>query len=43
MVQMLIDRKRIVKASAPGLKSRVWLDVPDGPFASGDGEFEPGA
>ena len=43
MVQNLIDQKKIVKASAPGLKSRVWLDVPDGPFASGDGEFEPGA
>ena len=43
MVQTLIDQDKIVKASAPGMKPRVWLDIPDGPFATGLGEFEPGS
>ena len=43
MVQTLIDTNRIVKAMALGSKSKKWLDVPDGPFAEGDGEFTTGA
>jgi len=34
---------RIVKGKASGSHTNKWLDVPDGPFALGEGEFEHGA
>ncbi len=44
MVNDLLERKVIVQAMAVGGGSSVkWLDVPSGPFASGDGMFQRGA
>lgn len=41
---LLNDRPpRIVKVKASGSHTNKWLDVPDGPFALGEGEFEHGA
>ena len=43
MADDLLQAGRFVLASAPGEKTQKWLDVPDGPFARGEGEFAPGA
>ena len=44
MVDEALNRKLIVQALAAGSgKSFKWLDVPNGPFALGYGEFTPGA
>lgn len=42
-VRDLIDNRYIVKARYNTEKTPQWLDVPSGPFALGEGEFEPGA
>jgi len=42
MIDRLLEEKEIVLASAKGGKTTKWLDVPDGPFAIGIGEFETG-
>lgn len=45
MVQSLLNTRppRLVKGMAAGSKEDKWLDVPDGPFAKGVGEFVHGA
>jgi len=43
MVQQLLDDGELLLCSAKGSKAVQWLDVPDGPFARGVGEFAPGA
>jgi hypothetical protein len=42
MVDRLLEEKEIVMAAAKGEKTAKWLDVPDGNFAKGMGEFELG-
>lgn len=42
MVDRLLEEKEIVMAAAKGEKTAKWLDVPDGKFAIGIGEFESG-
>ncbi|MEF3695548.1 AAA family ATPase [Desulfolutivibrio sp.] len=42
MCEKLLDEKMIVTALAKGSRSTKWLDIPDGPFAKGDGTFLPG-
>jgi hypothetical protein len=42
MVTHLLGEGRIVQALATGTSTQ-WLDVPDGPFARGEGVFEAGA
>jgi hypothetical protein len=39
----LLERNRIVMAMGPGSNSVKWLDIPDGPFARGEGEFQKGS
>lgn len=39
----LIKQKRLVRCMAEGSKVGKWLDVPDGPFTRGAGQFEHGA
>jgi len=43
LVDDLLNQEKIVQALADGSKSVKWLDVPDGPFAKGVGEFIIGA
>lgn len=43
MVQTLLNQRLIVKGMASGSKEDKWLDVPEGPFARGEGEFIEGA
>lgn len=43
LVSQLLDSHRIVKCLAGGSKTVQWLDVPDGPFALGQGVFVEGA
>jgi RecA-family ATPase len=45
MVQSLMNERppKIVKGKATGSNEDKWLDVPDGPFAQGLGEFKHGA
>ena len=43
MVQDLLNESALVKGKAAGSKEDKWLDVPDGPFAKGVGEFVLGA
>ena len=43
MVQDLLNESVLVKGKASGSKEDKWLDVPDGPFAKGVGEFVLGA
>jgi hypothetical protein len=43
LVDELLIEKKIVQAMAEGSKSVKWLDVPDGPFAKGEGVFIEGA
>ncbi|MGN7612733.1 AAA family ATPase [Magnetococcales bacterium HHB-1] len=45
MVQELMNQRpaKIVKGMASGSHEPKWLDIPDGPFAQGDGEFIHGA
>ena len=45
LVQDLLNERppRLVKGKTSGSKSDKWLDVPDGPFAQGVGEFQFGA
>lgn len=43
VAQKLIERGEIVKCVAAGSKNAVWLDVPGGMFAKGEGIFESGA
>jgi hypothetical protein len=43
MAQALEQAGRIVAALASGSTTVKWLDVPDGPFARGEGAFAPGA
>jgi hypothetical protein len=43
MSERLLEERRIVQALAPGSTVVKWLDVPQGPFATGTGEFAPGA
>ena len=40
---MTTSPPRIVKGKASGSHTNKWLDIPDGPFALGEGEFEHGA
>jgi hypothetical protein len=42
-IQKLLNTNRIVKCAAKGSKIVKWLDVPDGPFAHGIGQFSLGA
>ena len=42
MSKDLLDSGKIVKCIAAGSKIPKWLDVPDGPFTTGAGKFEPG-
>ncbi len=39
----LLHTQKIIKAMGPGSKVVKWLDVPDGPFAHGEGQFVEGA
>jgi len=39
----LLERQLLVLAMAPGSNSVKWLDVPNGPFARGVGEFQKGS
>jgi hypothetical protein len=43
LAQSLLDESRIKKCRARGSKQAQWLDVQDGPFARGVGEFPEGA
>ena len=43
VVQKLLNESILVKGKASGSKEDKWLDVPDGPFAKGVGEFVLGA
>ena len=43
LVQELLNESVLVKGKAAGSKEDKWLDVPDGPFAKGVGEFVLGA
>jgi hypothetical protein len=43
LVQTLLDSRSIVQAMADGSKVIKWLDVPDGNFAKGIGQFRVGA
>ena len=43
MVQDLLQDKQILTCRADGSKTTKWLDVPNGPFACGTGEFVHGA
>ena len=43
LVSQLLDDQRIVKCLAGGSKTVQWLDVPNGPFALGQGVFVEGA
>ena len=43
VVQKLLNESILVKGKASGSKEDKWLDVPDGPFANGVGEFVLGA
>ncbi len=43
LVQELLNESVLVKGKASGSKEDKWLDVPDGPFAKGVGEFVLGA
>lgn len=42
IVDQLLQENKVVAASAKGSAAVKWLDVPDGSFASGNGEFVPG-
>jgi hypothetical protein len=42
MADELLQNGRLVAALAQGTSTK-WLDVPEGPFARGEGEFAPGA
>lgn len=42
LTEALIDQRKICVCSAKGQKLMQWLDVLSGPFASGEGQFEPG-
>ncbi|MHA1540052.1 MAG: AAA family ATPase [Alphaproteobacteria bacterium] len=41
--QELLSNKEIVKCRAGGSNVSQWLDIPKGPFARGEGEFQKGA
>lgn len=41
--QRLLEAKRLVLCIAKGSTSKKWLDVPDGDFALGLGQFATGA
>lgn len=43
VVQRLLEEGRVVGCTAKGSRLTRWLDVPDGPFARGVGEFRTGA
>ena len=43
LAQELLENGDLVRAIAKGSPTAKWLDVPDGPFASGVGEFQKGA
>jgi phage/plasmid primase-like uncharacterized protein len=43
LAKELLDEGTIVKCTAKGSKAKVWLDVPNGKFACGYGEFAVGA
>ena len=43
MIQTLLNEGVLVKGMAAGAKEDKWLDVPNGPFAKGIGEFALGA
>ena len=43
MIQDLLNDTVLVKGKASGSKEDKWLDVPNGPFANGVGEFVLGA
>ena len=43
LVQELLNESALVKGKASGSKEDKWLDVPNGPFANGVGEFVLGA
>ena len=43
LCQELIEQGKIVQCKATGSNAPQWLDVPDGPFARGEGQFAPGA
>ncbi|MDA0782395.1 MAG: AAA family ATPase [Proteobacteria bacterium] len=45
LVQSLMNERppQIVKGKASGSTEDKWLDIPDGPFARGEGEFQHGA
>ena len=43
VVQKLLNESILVKGKASGSKEDKWLDVPNGPFANGVGEFVLGA
>jgi hypothetical protein len=42
MVDELLQGGQLVQAVAEGSKVAKWLDVPTGPLAQGDGDFEEG-
>jgi len=42
MVDELLQGGQLVQAVAKGSKVAKWLDVPTGPLAQGDGDFEEG-
>ena len=42
-VQTLLNEGVLIKGMAAGAKEDKWLDVPNGPFAKGVGEFALGA
>jgi hypothetical protein len=43
MAQALLDTGRVQQCAAKGSRVVQWLDLPDGPFALGKGEFAAGA
>ena len=43
MVQELLDSQKLIKGRAKGSTEEKWLDIPEGPFARGDGVLEEGA
>lgn len=42
LLDELLERGDLVQCMAPGSTACKWLDIPTGPFALGQGEFEPG-
>ena len=43
LCQELIEARRVLQCKAAGSNAAQWLDVPGDRFATGEGDFKPGA